>query len=240
MNIVQLMLIEGRKAEQDQRSTGSWLKASIVPGGQSVTRDPGHPGGQTEVKGSLPTVGEDAAAWNSPSPSSYYHDQPMGLGRPSPPADTKDAWIRLLCCEGDRPPTRRAYRDPNLLQQRVLHALLEQEDRYLPAANYFKCVQRDVAPHMRRIVATWMLEVCEEQKCEEEVFPLAVNYVDRFLSVEPTKKSRLQVLGAACMFLASKLKETIPLTAEKLCVYTDNSVTPAQLLVGAYNRCARK
>uniref|UniRef100_A0AAQ4S6W7 Cyclin N-terminal domain-containing protein n=1 Tax=Gasterosteus aculeatus aculeatus TaxID=481459 RepID=A0AAQ4S6W7_GASAC len=59
---------------------------------------------------------------------------------------------------GDRPPTRRAYRDPNLLQQRVLHALLEQEDRYLPAANYFKCVQRDVAPHMRRIVATWMLE----------------------------------------------------------------------------------
>ncbi|XP_040024956.2 G1/S-specific cyclin-D1 [Gasterosteus aculeatus] len=137
---------------------------------------------------------------------------------------------RLLCCEGDRPPTRRAYRDPNLLQQRVLHALLEQEDRYLPAANYFKCVQRDVAPHMRRIVATWMLEVCEEQKCEEEVFPLAVNYVDRFLSVEPTKKSRLQVLAAACMFLASKLKETIPLTAEKLCVYTDNSVTPAQLL----------
>lgn len=137
---------------------------------------------------------------------------------------------QLLCCETDRPAIRRAYRDSNLLTDRVLHALLRAEEKYLPAPNYFKCVQREIAPYMRRIVATWMLEVCEEQKCEEDVFPLAMNYMDRFLSVEPTKKNHLQLLGAACMFLASKLKETIPLTAEKLCIYTDNSITPSQLL----------
>uniref|UniRef100_A0A7N8X816 G1/S-specific cyclin-D1-like n=1 Tax=Mastacembelus armatus TaxID=205130 RepID=A0A7N8X816_9TELE len=137
---------------------------------------------------------------------------------------------QLLCCEGNRPAVRRAYRDPNLLTERVLLALLRAEDKYLPAPNYFKCVQREIVPNMRRIVATWILEVCEEQKCEEEVFSLAMNYMDRFLSVEPTKKYHLQLLGAACMFLASKLKETIPLTAEKLCIYTDNSITPTQLL----------
>ncbi|XP_041795487.1 G1/S-specific cyclin-D1-like [Chelmon rostratus] len=137
---------------------------------------------------------------------------------------------QLLCCEGDRPAIRRAYRDSNLLTDRVLHALLRAEDKYLPSPNYFKCVQREIAPYMRRIVATWILEVCEEQKCEEEVFPLAMNYMDRFLSVEPTKKNHLQLLGAACMFLASKLKETMPLTAEKLCIYTDNSITTTQLL----------
>lgn len=58
-----------------------------------------------------------------------------------------------------------------------------------------------------------------------------MNYLDRFLSLEPLKKSRLQLLGAACMFVASKMKETIPLTAEKLCIYTDNSIRPEELLV---------
>ncbi|XP_071673177.1 G1/S-specific cyclin-D2 isoform X2 [Patagioenas fasciata] len=137
--------------------------------------------------------------------------------------------MELLCCEVD--PMRRALPDPNLLyDDRVLHNLLTIEERYLPQCSYFKCVQKDIQPFMRRMVATWMLEVCEEQKCEEEVFPLAMNYLDRFLAVVPTRKCHLQLLGAVCMFLASKLKETIPLTAEKLCIYTDNSIKPQELL----------
>ncbi|XP_067915190.1 G1/S-specific cyclin-D2a isoform X2 [Heterodontus francisci] len=139
------------------------------------------------------------------------------------------AAMELLCCEVET--VRRALPDPRLLQdERVLHNLLLLEERCLPACSYFKCVQQDIQPFMRRMVATWMLEVCEEQKCEEGVFPLAMNYLDRFLSVVPTTKCHLQLLGAVCMFLASKFKETIPLTAEKLCIYTDNSIRPRELL----------
>ncbi|CAL8404897.1 unnamed protein product [Boreogadus saida] len=135
---------------------------------------------------------------------------------------------QLLCCEVET--IRRAHQDHNLLNDRVLLTMLRAEENYLPAPNYFKCVQKEILPGMRKVVATWMLEVCEEQKCEEEVFPLAMNFLDRFLSVEATRKSRLQLLGAACMFLASKMKETVPLTAEKLCIYTDNSIQPGELL----------
>ena len=83
---------------------------------------------------------------------------------------------------------------------------------------------------MRKLVVTWMFEVCEEQQCENDVFPLSVNLLDRFLTVVDTRKSQLQLLGTVCMFLASKLKETIPLTAEKLVIYTDNSITLDELL----------
>ncbi|XP_072373808.1 uncharacterized protein [Scyliorhinus torazame] len=136
---------------------------------------------------------------------------------------------QLLCCEGE--PIRRAYKDSNLINDRVLQTMLRTEENCLPSLSYFKCVQKEILPSMRKIVATWMLEVCEEQKCEEEVFPIAMNYLDRYLSIELTKKTHLQLLGATCMFLASKMKETIPLTAEKLCIYTDNSIRPEELLV---------
>ncbi|XP_059916756.1 G1/S-specific cyclin-D2-like [Gadus macrocephalus] len=135
--------------------------------------------------------------------------------------------MELLCLEA----AVRARPDPVLLgDQRVLQSLLSIEERFLPQVPYFKLFQKELQPYMRRMVATWMLEVCEEQKCEEEVFPLAMNYLDRFLAVVPTQKRNLQLLGAVCMFLASKLKETRPLTAEKLCIYTDNSISPGELL----------
>lgn len=135
----------------------------------------------------------------------------------------------LMCVEADSP--RRAYEDPVLIKDnRVLHNLLALEDRYQSNPAYFKCVQTDIKRYMRKMVAQWMLEVCDEQRCEEEVFPLSMNYLDRFLSVCDTPRTRLQLLGAACMFVASKLKETNPISAEKLVIYTDNSITLSMLM----------
>ncbi|KAF3831786.1 hypothetical protein GH733_000598 [Mirounga leonina] len=151
--------------------------------------------------------------------------QPAAHGTPEKAGKRVGTWLamQLLCCEVDL--VLRATPDANLLyNDRVLQNLLTIED------SYFKCVQKDIQPYMRRMVATWMLEVCKEQKCEEEVFPLAMNYLDRFVAGVPTPKSNLQLLGAVCMFLAFKLKETIPLTAGKLCIYTDNSIKPQELL----------
>lgn len=82
----------------------------------------------------------------------------------------------------------------------------------------------------RELLLIWF-QVCEEQQCQPDVYWLAVNYMDRFLSVSRITKSRLQLLGAVCLFLASKLKETLPLTVDKLVLYTDRSISYDELWV---------
>ncbi|XP_068097227.1 G1/S-specific cyclin-D1-like [Hyperolius riggenbachi] len=134
---------------------------------------------------------------------------------------------RLLCWEAEK--ELQAQTDPVLLQNTVLERLLTTQDRYLPSPTYFQCVQKEIHPYMRKMLTSWMLEVCEDQRCGEEVFPLAVNCLDRFLSLVPVEKRRLQLLGAACVLLASKLKETKVLTIENLCMYSDYSFSNREL-----------
>lgn len=81
------------------------------------------------------------------------------------------------------------------------------------------------------------MQVCEEQRCQEEVFPLAMNYVDRFLSVCPIRKSQLQLLGTACLLLSSKLRQPHPLATQALVIYTDNSISVDDLWVSCLLPC---
>lgn len=67
--------------------------------------------------------------------------------------------MELLCVES-APRVPRAGQDPQLLgDRRVLQNLLSLEERYSPRVSYFQCVQRDIQPYMRKMLAFWMLEV---------------------------------------------------------------------------------
>jgi len=124
----------------------------------------------------------------------------------------------------------RSLPDPALItDQRVLDNVLNGHNGS-PQFDYFKTVQSQLKPHMRKIVADWMLEVTEEAKCSPEVFSLAVNYMDRVLSKIPIEKSQFQLLASVCIFLASKFKESSPLCAEKLVICSDFSFTTQEMM----------
>jgi len=112
----------------------------------------------------------------------------------------------------------------------VLNNFLKISRHHLPKKSYFETVQTEVTAPMRDTVTHWMKDVCDEEQCSCEVFPLAVSYLDRFLSVEAIHKHQLQALATACLFLASKVKEARHIDGPRLVQYTDDSVPISELL----------
>lgn len=127
-----------------------------------------------------------------------------------------------------------AIKDPIFLDNRCLENLLKAEDRHEKLLNpdYFTAVQKEISPSMRKVVAEWVIDLCEEQNCQEEVSLLSLSYMDRFLSLVPIKKTHLQILATACLLLASKLREPNykALPVELLVFYTDHSITKKDLI----------
>ena len=115
-----------------------------------------------------------------------------------------------------------------LADKRVMQNMLAEETNHR-VVDYCDNLQTELAPHMRKIVTDWMLEVCEDQQCQSEVFFLAVNYLDRFLSRVNIKKTQFQLVASVCILLASKFYEAVPMRSEKLVSYTDNSVSVLEL-----------
>ena len=150
-----------------------------------------------------------------------------------PTQATTDVIPELPIIDHGQGPPVHALRDSTIIKDiRVLRNLLKMEDSYLPGCpDYFKLVQKDLQISMRKIVADWMLQVCQELGCQPEVFCMAMSYMDRFLAQCRVTKSKLQLLGSVCLLLSSKFKETCPIPGEKLIYYTDYSITSAEITV---------
>ena len=111
---------------------------------------------------------------------------------------------------------------------RVVKNLLTREEEF-QIRDYCADKESNLAPHMRKIVTHWMMEVCEDQQCNPEVFFLSVNYLDRFLSSVHIQKNQFQLCASVCILLASKFSQVVPITTDKLVIYTDSSVTVEEL-----------
>ncbi|CAN8256652.1 unnamed protein product [Cochlearia groenlandica] len=99
-----------------------------------------------------------------------------------------------------------------------------------PLANYMELVQRDIDPDMRRVLIDWLVEVSEDYKMVPDTLYLTVNLIDRFLSNIFIERHRLQLLGVACMLIASKYEELCGPRVEEFCFITANTYTRPEVL----------
>ncbi|XP_073474101.1 G1/S-specific cyclin-D3 [Aquarana catesbeiana] len=124
----------------------------------------------------------------------------------------------------------RALLDPQLVRNpRVLCNLQAQERRQRAESAGGRCHQPEVTEDMHEILAHWILEVCEDQQCEYGVFPLAMSYIRKCLSLFPVEKRNLQLLGTVCVLLASKMKDMVPIKVDTLELYTACSVAATEI-----------
>lgn len=91
--------------------------------------------------------------------------------------------------------------------------------------------------HMLSIFSFLTRQVCEVLSCEVSVYPLTINYLDRFLEKKPAiRKQQLQLVGVVCLLIASKIRQCKTISVDQLCYMTDNSVTSTEILV-SYFQC---
>nr|XP_043615743.1 cyclin-A1-1-like [Erigeron canadensis] len=112
----------------------------------------------------------------------------------------------------------------------IYHNFRESEEDKRPAVDFMEMVQEDITRCMRAILMDWLVEVAIEYKLLPETLFLAVNYIDRYLSVIPIDRERLQLLGVTCMMIDAKYEEISAPHVEDFCYITDNTYSQNEVL----------
>ncbi|OIT03255.1 PREDICTED: cyclin-A1-4-like [Nicotiana attenuata] len=99
-----------------------------------------------------------------------------------------------------------------------------------PSTDFMEKVQKDINASMRAILIDWLVEVAEEYRLVPDTLYLTVNYIDRYLSGNLMDRQRLQLLGVACMMIASKYEEICAPQVEEFCYITDNTYFKEEVL----------
>lgn len=90
--------------------------------------------------------------------------------------------------------------------------------------------QSEMTVNMRAILVDWMDEVQQNFELSHETLYLGVKLVDLYLSVEDVAKSRLQLVGATALNVASKFEERCPPVLDDYIFICDDAYTREEIL----------
>ncbi|TMW45393.1 hypothetical protein DOY81_009529 [Sarcophaga bullata] len=110
----------------------------------------------------------------------------------------------------------------------IFNYLKEREEKYL-IEDYID-VQLYITKWMRSLLVDWMVEVQETFELNHETLYLAVKVVDLFLSRRLINKDKLQLLGAAALFIACKFDERTPPLVEDFLYICDGAYKHDELI----------
>lgn len=85
--------------------------------------------------------------------------------------------------------------------------------------------QPHINEKMRSILVDWLIEVHLKFKLVPETLYLAINLIDRYLESAEVSRAKLQLVGVACLLVASKYEEIYPPELRDLVYICDRAYT---------------
>lgn len=113
--------------------------------------------------------------------------------------------------------------------EEIYQYLKTAESKHRPKHGYMR-KQPDITNSMRCILVDWLVEVSEEYRLHNETLYLAAAFIDRFLSQMSVLRAKLQLVGTASMFVASKYEEIYPPDVKEFVYITDDTYSIKQVL----------
>lgn len=113
--------------------------------------------------------------------------------------------------------------------EEIFEYLKKAETKNRPKHGYMR-KQPDITNSMRCILIDWLVEVAEEYRLHNETLYLAAAFIDRFLSHMSVLRAKLQLVGTASMFVASKYEEIYPPDVKEFVYITDDTYSIKQVL----------
>ncbi|ETO83346.1 CMGC/CDK/CDC2 protein kinase [Phytophthora nicotianae P1976] len=89
----------------------------------------------------------------------------------------------------------------------LFHSYLRQSESETWAKIELVSRQETVTSTHRSMLVDWIIEVVDVFELSPRTAFLAVNYTDRYLELATVKKTQLQLLGATCLHVASKMED---------------------------------
>jgi hypothetical protein len=108
------------------------------------------------------------------------------------------------------------------------HVREREKEQHLNAG--YMEMQTDLTPQMRTILVDWLVDVVQEYALSDETLHLAVHYIDNFLALLPVQRSKMQLVGITCMFIAAKFEERSPPSIHEFVYITDTAYDRNELL----------
>ena len=86
--------------------------------------------------------------------------------------------------------------------------------------------------YMRTTLVDWLLQVHVRYHMLPETLWVAINIIDRFLSVRVVALQKLQLVGVTSMFIAAKYEEIIAPSVDEFVFMTENGYSKEEILKG--------